>query len=66
MYRSCQLEVPAMQKAEITHNQKREFLFVDCVGGDKQRVVICAIHVHFDTVHLSFILASLVRGTSVI
>ena len=25
MYRSCQLDVPAMQKPEETHNQKRTF-----------------------------------------
>jgi len=55
-----------MQKAEATHNQRRELLFVECVSGEKYRVVICAIHMHFSTVHLSFILASLVRSTSVI
>jgi hypothetical protein len=66
MYRSCQLELPAMQKAEATHNQRRELLFVECVSGEKYRVVICAIHMRFATVHLSFILASLVRSTSVI
>jgi len=53
MYRFCHLEEPAMHKAEVTHNQKRELLFADCVRGDKYRVVICAIHVHFATVHLS-------------
>jgi hypothetical protein len=66
MYLSCQLEVPAMQKAEVAHNQKRELLFVDCVSVDKYTVVICAIHMHFASVHLSFILVSLVRSTGVI